>query len=415
MLKFGNKEFRNLQEQVKKNMDDIMFILQEEGVLNQFGVKVVGQENSVLDMPTVEDYKEETSDWAYGDAYAVGTEAPYELYILTRANGSHPDDYWFNIGEFPMPGPQGEQGEQGEVGPQGPTGPSGQDGITPIIVMQSPSVTTLSAGQSATATVTVGGTIASPTYKFDFGIPRGADGSTPTSMPWGNITGDIANQTDLVSALQGKANVSALASYATQVYANNVANNAEYQAITTIRTSANEFAGSMSFASDVVFNSYIYKGQSNYIDYPIELPSGSGTLALQSDIPSLSGYATEVYVQNELSGYAKVSALSNYTPLSEMSLYASVSALNSAISGVESTISSLDYASVNALSADTVIPSVTGSYSGSYWTSITIDGTEKEIPEPGTSGDFVEKLIEEYDYDPEDPTLGNKKTIEPYP
>lgn len=62
MLKFGNKEFRNLQEQVKKNMDDIMFILQEEGVLNEFGIKVVGQEESVLDMPTVEEYKEEVSD-----------------------------------------------------------------------------------------------------------------------------------------------------------------------------------------------------------------------------------------------------------------------------------------------------------------------------------------------------------------
>lgn len=62
MLKFGNREFRNLQEQVKKNMDDIMFILQEEGVLNEFGIKVVGQEEDVADLPTVEDYKEETAD-----------------------------------------------------------------------------------------------------------------------------------------------------------------------------------------------------------------------------------------------------------------------------------------------------------------------------------------------------------------
>ena len=58
MIVYKNKEFRNLQEQVKKNMDDISFILQEEGVLNEFGIKVVGQEASVLDMPTVEDYKE---------------------------------------------------------------------------------------------------------------------------------------------------------------------------------------------------------------------------------------------------------------------------------------------------------------------------------------------------------------------
>ena len=44
MIVYKNKEFRNLQEQVKKNMDDISFILQEEGVLNEFGIKVVGQE-----------------------------------------------------------------------------------------------------------------------------------------------------------------------------------------------------------------------------------------------------------------------------------------------------------------------------------------------------------------------------------
>ena len=293
---YDNKEYRNLQEQVFKNMNDISFILQEEGVLNEFGIKVVGQEDSAIDMPSVDDYKEDNPDWAYGDAYAIGTEAPYELYVLTRANGSHPNDYWFNIGEFPMPGPQGEQGEQGEVGPQGPTGPSGQDGITPVIVMQSPSVTTLSAGSDATATVTIGGTIASPTYKFDFGIPRGADGSTPTSIAWGSITGSLTDQTDLVSALQGKANASALASYATQVYADNVASNATYQAVQAITNSAVSFASAVSFNDAVVFNSYIYKGQSNYADYPIELPSGSGTLALTTDIPSLTGYATEAWV-----------------------------------------------------------------------------------------------------------------------
>lgn len=93
MLKFGNKEFRNLQEQVKKNMDDIRFILQEEGVLNEFGIKVVGQEESADDLPTVEEYKLIHSDWSYGDTYAIGTEPPYTLYVLTRANGSHPDDY----------------------------------------------------------------------------------------------------------------------------------------------------------------------------------------------------------------------------------------------------------------------------------------------------------------------------------
>ena len=32
MLNFGNREFRNLQEQVKKNMDDISFIRREFGM-----------------------------------------------------------------------------------------------------------------------------------------------------------------------------------------------------------------------------------------------------------------------------------------------------------------------------------------------------------------------------------------------
>ena len=103
-----------------------------------------------------------------------------------------------------------------------------------------------------------------------------------------------------------------------------------------------------------------------------EWGSISGSLSDQADLMSkfseyatvsaLSSYAT----QNELSSYAKVSDLSNYTPLSEMSLYASVSALNSAISGVESTISSLDYLSVGALSSETVIPDITGLASEGY-------------------------------------------------
>ena len=129
MININGKEFRNIQEQVEKNKNDILFILQEEGVLNEFGIKVVGQETSIDDMPTVDDYKEENEDWGYGDAYAIGEEAPYELYILTRANGTHPNDYWFNIGEFPMPGPQGEQGEQGIQGIQGAQGEQGIQGI----------------------------------------------------------------------------------------------------------------------------------------------------------------------------------------------------------------------------------------------------------------------------------------------
>ncbi len=46
--------------------------------------------------------------------------------MLTRANGTHSSDYWFNIGTFPLAGatgPEGPQGPQGEQGNQGETGP----------------------------------------------------------------------------------------------------------------------------------------------------------------------------------------------------------------------------------------------------------------------------------------------------
>lgn len=123
MLTIGNEEFRNLEEQVEKNKDDILFILEQEGVLNQFGIKVVGQIDTAASLPAPSIYAGD-----YGDAYAVGTETPYDLYIWTRANGTHPSDYWFNIGKFPVPGPAGKDGAIGPQGPRGLTGPQGIQG-----------------------------------------------------------------------------------------------------------------------------------------------------------------------------------------------------------------------------------------------------------------------------------------------
>lgn len=129
MIRIGDKEFRNLEEQVEKNKIDIKYILEEEGVLNEFGIRVTEQVEDLADLPSVDDYKESHTGWEYGDCIAVGTEEPYELYVLTRANGSHPNDYWFDLGVFPLPGPQGPQGEQGIQGPQGIQGVQGIQGI----------------------------------------------------------------------------------------------------------------------------------------------------------------------------------------------------------------------------------------------------------------------------------------------
>lgn len=137
-ITIDNKVYRNLEEQVRKNQSDILYILEEEGVLNQFGVKVVNQVDSDVDLPDPLTYEGE-----YGDAILVGTTQPYDMYIFTRPFGAEQANQWFNIGQFPLPGPQGiqglrgekgekgDRGERGEVGPQGIQGPAGQSVIGP--------------------------------------------------------------------------------------------------------------------------------------------------------------------------------------------------------------------------------------------------------------------------------------------
>lgn len=118
MITIGDKQFRNLEEQVKRNQEDIKYILEEEGVLNQFGIKVIGQVDTQGELPDASTYEGE-----YGDAYAVGTQPPYEMYVYTREFSGETGPQWFNIGEFPSPSTV--PGPAGAVGPTGPTGMRG--------------------------------------------------------------------------------------------------------------------------------------------------------------------------------------------------------------------------------------------------------------------------------------------------
>ena len=122
MITIDNKQFRNLEEQVLKNKDDIGNLIASGGVLDEFGIKVVGNVDKLADLPSVAEYKTAHIDWEYGDAYAIGTSAPYDMYILTRADETHTSDYWFNIGQFPAPGPKGDKGDTGATGSQGTRG-----------------------------------------------------------------------------------------------------------------------------------------------------------------------------------------------------------------------------------------------------------------------------------------------------
>lgn len=114
MLITENKVLRNLQEQVAKNKSDISDILEAKAVIAEFGIRVVGEVDTEAELPDPATYSGE-----YGDAYTVGIQAPYDYYIFTRPNDDIPQAHWFNVGEFPMPGPQGEPGLPGAKGDKG--------------------------------------------------------------------------------------------------------------------------------------------------------------------------------------------------------------------------------------------------------------------------------------------------------
>ena len=105
---YDNKIYRNLQQQVKENMENIAE-LQE--------MKLVGLDVKGI----VADYASLPSSAAQGNIYAVGTSAPYELYVYNNSS-------WVDFGQFPKAGPKGDQGPQGEPGRQGPRGLTGEPG-----------------------------------------------------------------------------------------------------------------------------------------------------------------------------------------------------------------------------------------------------------------------------------------------
>lgn len=90
--------------------------------------------------------------------------------------------------DFVLPkGDKGDTGAAGETGPTGPQGPTGPDGY-------SPTATVTKSGDTATITITDKNGTTSATV---------TDGSDATAR-WGNISGTLANQTDLQTALNGK-------------------------------------------------------------------------------------------------------------------------------------------------------------------------------------------------------------------
>lgn len=70
---------------------------------NLLGIKVIGHIDA---LPIPE------GTYEYGDAYMVGTETPYDMYVYSRPDGAvHTEGYWFPIGKFPAPGIPGPKGD----------------------------------------------------------------------------------------------------------------------------------------------------------------------------------------------------------------------------------------------------------------------------------------------------------------
>lgn len=99
---------RNLEEQVQylTNYHDV-----NQGLV-QWGIRVVGQVETEDKLPL-------PYDGEYGDAIAVGTEAPFFFYIWTRAAIAGESPYWFPFGEISIVGPEGPVGPRGEKGDTG--------------------------------------------------------------------------------------------------------------------------------------------------------------------------------------------------------------------------------------------------------------------------------------------------------
>ena len=104
MLKFGNQEFRNLEEQVLKNKNDIQDFKDGNQTIAEFGIKVVGIVTDAASIPAV--------GQEFGDAYLVGTKPPYDMRVWTR-NVNENTAAWVDLGEFPLKGPKGDTGPQG--------------------------------------------------------------------------------------------------------------------------------------------------------------------------------------------------------------------------------------------------------------------------------------------------------------
>ena len=156
MLKYGNRDFRNLQEQVYANMKNIEDIIKGSDITMDYKLNIVAQVASAANLPDANTYK-----GSYGDIYIVGEKAPLDAYVFGKVYENENAPSWIELGEIFVEGPQGPKGEPGDsAGFAEPTA----------------SASTLAAGSSATVSVVASGPDTAKEFAFTFGIPKGEKG-----------------------------------------------------------------------------------------------------------------------------------------------------------------------------------------------------------------------------------------------
>ena len=100
-------------------------------------------------------------------------------------------------------GPQGEKGDKGEKGDQGIQGPQGDTGPANTL-----SIGSVTKGDEAGASISGD----APNQTLNLILPKGDKGDSGASE-WGQITGDLEDQTDLQNALDSKLESSDLSNY----------------------------------------------------------------------------------------------------------------------------------------------------------------------------------------------------------
>lgn len=106
MLKYGNRELRNLEDQVEKNAQDIEDFKNGNQTIAEFGITVVGILATAAELPAQGEN--------YGDAYLIGTSTPYDMRVWTRDVANNTAK-WVDLGAFPLQGPKGDKGEIGSI------------------------------------------------------------------------------------------------------------------------------------------------------------------------------------------------------------------------------------------------------------------------------------------------------------